>query len=152
MYESRGMGHDRSYRFDGIRNSAVAVFIQCPEKRERGQARYRVNVFVSKAAPVETRVILCDPTLSSRTYFASFSRATPAAAVISYAIFCLSLGIFHREIFAPSRIKCEPHYRTYVSEADGSLAPDREMRVNEIRVAFTNFKFRKKRKLYDSSE
>jgi len=48
----------------------MAVFVRRSEKREA--TRDRVNVFVSKAVPVETRVILRDPTLSSRTYFASF--------------------------------------------------------------------------------
>lgn len=47
------------------------VFAVLRNERPRKLA---VNVFVSKAAPVETQVIPCDPTLSPRTYFASFQR------------------------------------------------------------------------------
>lgn len=53
-----------------IKDRAVAVFAWRPEKWEATPDP--VNVFVSKAAPVETRVILSDPTLSSRTYLVSF--------------------------------------------------------------------------------
>lgn len=84
------------------------MLVRRPEKREA--MRDRVNVFVSKAAPVETRVILRDPTLSSRTYFASFRPLSipppppvAAAAVISYVIFYLPSRIFHRDSFSPLR-------------------------------------------------
>lgn len=48
----------------------ITMFVRHPKKRKA--TRERLNVFVSKAVPVETRVILRDPTLSSRTYFVFF--------------------------------------------------------------------------------
>lgn len=116
-----------------VRDITMTMVVRRPEKRKA--TRDRVNVFVSKAAPVETRVILHDPTLSSRTYFASFQPSQPR--LLFHTRYSTFPRIFHRDSFSPC-VKYEIMLSSGRFERGWIFIPKQAAQIKFISIAYSS--------------